>query len=138
MPLSGSFCRYKSRQAVDPQSRGQIKRKVLRLRSTPKGLDDGCVVGSTMSCRIRHCISCPHCRTRYIIGFSPYGNGSYLLSNPFGSLEEYLLYCSCGGVPVPSRWRDSEIKACEVSGPVYRRGYGSPEEVTLLYDQRGD
>jgi hypothetical protein len=88
-----------------------------------------------MSFRIRHCISCPHCRTRYIMGFSPYGNGAYLLSNSVGSLEEYLLYCSCRGFPVPSRWKDSEIKTCEVSNSVYRRGYGSPEEVTLLYDR---
>ena len=84
-------------------------------RIQPKGIDDGCTFRDTMSYRIRHCISCPHCRTRYLIGFSPYANGSYLLSTSVGSLEEYTLYCSCRRFPVPSRWRDSEIKACEVS-----------------------
>jgi hypothetical protein len=85
-----------------------------------------------MSCRIRHCISCPHCFTRYLIGFSPYANGSYLLSPSAGSLEEYALYCSCRQFPVPSRWKGNEIRTCEVSNSAYRRGYGSPEEVMLL------
>jgi hypothetical protein len=90
-----------------------------------------------MSHRIRHCISCPHCRTRYLIGFSPYANGSYLVSTPVGPLEEYVLYCSCRRFLVPSRWRGSEIRTCEVSNSAYRRGYGSPDEV-MFADQRGE
>lgn len=90
-----------------------------------------------MNGRIRHCISCPHCRTRYIIGFSPYGNGSYLLPSVVGSLAEYLLYCSCRGFPAPSHWKDSEIEVCEIPNSVYRRGYGSADEVMLLSGQRG-
>jgi len=31
-----------------------------------------------MTRRIRHCIECPKCRTRYLVGYSPYRNGSYL------------------------------------------------------------
>jgi hypothetical protein len=91
-----------------------------------------------MSYRIRHCVSCPHCRTRYLIGFSPYVNGSYLESTLVGSFEEYVLYCSCTQFPVPSRWSGSEILTCEVSKSAYRRGYGSPEEVMLFADQRGE
>lgn len=89
-----------------------------------------------MSCRIRHCVSCPFCLTRYLIGFSPYANGSYLVSNSVGSSEEYALYCSCRRFLAPSRWRSTEISACEVSNSAYRRGYGSPEEVLPFADQR--
>lgn len=84
-----------------------------------------------MSHRIRHCVSCPHCRTRYLIGFSPYSNGAYLLTTGEGCFEEYLLYCSCRRFPSPSRSRSSEIRTCEVTDSAYRRGFGSAEEVML-------
>ena len=90
-----------------------------------------------MACRIRHCVSCPHCLTRYLIGFSPYVNGSYVVSNRESGVEEYILYCSCKRFPAPSRWRQAEVRACAVSNFAYRRGYGSPEEV-LFVDQRGE
>src|SRR5215471_14868784 len=82
-----------------------------------------------MSYRIRHCVACPHCQTCYLIGFSPYANGSYLISTSVGSFEEYALYCSCQRSPMPSRWRAGELRASEVSDAAYRRGYGSPDEV---------
>ena len=85
--------------------------------------------GAIMTQRIRHCVFCTHCLTRYLIGFSPYGNGSYLESTVVGSLEEYILYCSCRQFPAPSRWRDSETRTCVVTNSAYCRGYGSPEEV---------
>ena len=91
-----------------------------------------------MGCRIRHCISCPRCRTRYLMGFSPYANGSYLLSTSSGLLEEYALYCSCSRYPLPSRSGASEIRTCEVSNSAYRRGFGSPDEVMLLSDSEWD
>lgn len=84
-----------------------------------------------MTTRIRHGVSCPHCQTRYLIGFSPYENGSYLVSTTEGSFEEYILYCSCREFPVPSRWMGDEIRTCEVSNPAYHRGYGSAEEVVF-------
>ena len=84
-----------------------------------------------MTTRIRHCVSCPHCHTRYLIGFSPYENGSYLASTTEGRFEEYVLYCSCREFPVPSRWTGNEIRTCEVSNSAYRRGYGSPDEVVF-------
>jgi hypothetical protein len=90
-----------------------------------------------MSSRIRHCVSCPHCLTRYLVGFSPYANGSYLVSNHEGALEEYILYCSCRRFPAPSRWRDTEMRTCAVSNSAYYRGYGSPNEV-LFVDRRGE
>ncbi|HZD09509.1 MAG TPA: hypothetical protein VE176_14735, partial [Candidatus Limnocylindrales bacterium] len=41
--------------------------------------------------RIRHCVECPKCLTRYLIAFSPYSNGSYLVPTVYGSSEEYIL-----------------------------------------------
>ena len=84
-----------------------------------------------MSYRIRHCVTCPVCFTRYLIGFSPYANGSYIVSSRVGSFEEYTLYCSCRRWPICSRWSDSEITTCVVSYSAYQRGYGSPTEVKL-------
>ena len=85
--------------------------------------------------RIRHCVECPRCRTRYLIPFSPYSNGSYLIPTVKGSWEEYALYCSCGRAHVVSRWRWSEVKTCEVSRAAYDRGYGTPEEIVPVNDQ---
>jgi hypothetical protein len=82
--------------------------------------------------RIRHCVECPKCLTRYLIAFSPYRNGSYLVPAVYGSSEEYILYCSCRGLSVVSPWRWREPKACEVSHEAYDRGYGTPEEISPL------
>jgi hypothetical protein len=81
-----------------------------------------------MPARIRHCVECPKCRTRYLVGLSPYGNGSYVIPTMRHSSEEYTLYCACGKPAVPSRWRWSEIKTYYVSKEAHRRGYGSGEE----------
>ena len=48
-----------------------------------------------MGYRIRHCVECPKCRICYVIGRSPYANGSCLIPTVAGSQEEYALYCSC-------------------------------------------
>ncbi len=85
-----------------------------------------------MSWRIRHCVECPRCRTRYLIGFSPYDNRSYLVPTVSGSSEEYRLYCSCGGRSVASRERWGDVKTCAVSKGAYTRGYGTPEEVMTM------
>ena len=39
-----------------------------------------------MTPRIRHCVECPKCHTRYLVGFSPYRNGSYLMPLSGGPL----------------------------------------------------
>jgi hypothetical protein len=79
--------------------------------------------------RIRHCVECPRCRTSYLIAFTPYRNGSYLLRMGVGAAEDFILYCFCEGEhkATVSRW--PEIKACKVSKPAHDRGYGSPDEV---------
>lgn len=82
--------------------------------------------------RIRHCVECPKCLTRYLIPFSPYRNGSYLIQTVEGSSEEYALYCACRKGTVASLCRWSEVKSCEVSNAAYDRGYGTPEEIVPI------
>jgi hypothetical protein len=85
--------------------------------------------------RIRHCVECPQCLTRYPISLSPYRNGAYLIPTVNGSREEYTLYCSCSRANVASRWKWNEVKICDVSKTAYDRGYGTPEEIVLLNTQ---
>ena len=80
--------------------------------------------------RIRHCVECPSCRTRYLLSFSPYRNGSRLVSAVAGAWDDYILYCSCSRGS--SRIRSSEVKRCDVSREAYRRGYGTAKEIVLL------
>ena len=80
--------------------------------------------------RIRHCVECPACRTRYLISLSPYKNGSYLIATVTGSGDEYILYCRCRiGA---SRWREAEVMACEVSRAAYERGFGTQDEILRI------
>lgn len=88
--------------------------------------------------RIRQCVECPRCHTRYVISRSPYRNGAYLIPTMNGSSDEYTLYCSCSGGSVGIRWRWSEVKACEVSKAAYDRGYGTPDEVMTINPQACD
>lgn len=82
--------------------------------------------------RIRHCVECPSCRTRYLLSFSPYRNGSRLVSVVPGAWDEYILYCSCSAGSVGSRMRSNEVMRCDVSTEAYRRGYGTAKEIALL------
>jgi hypothetical protein len=85
----------------------------------------------TMAC-VRHCLECPKCLTRYLIGFSPYGNGSYLVRNAPGARAEYALYCSCRSPFVSTLWEDDEVRSYEVSKAAHDRGYGAPEEIVQI------
>ena len=82
-----------------------------------------------MSLRVRHCVECPKCKTWYLIAFSPYTNGAYLVRAGEGSGQEYTLYCLCDGADPPTRWRWCEVKTCEVVKPAHERGYGSRDEI---------
>jgi len=82
-----------------------------------------------MSIRVRHCVECPKCHTRYLLGFSPYRNGSYLVFEDVGTLDEFALYCSCGRPSTLSRWSVSKLKAYQVPNSAYDRGYGASDEV---------
>jgi hypothetical protein len=79
-----------------------------------------------MPSRIRHCVECSKCRIRYVIGLSPYDNGSYIVSNPPGGVDLLKLYCSCGN---SDGFRLSELKTYAVAESAYARGYGSPDEI---------
>jgi hypothetical protein len=82
-----------------------------------------------MSLRIRCCVECPNCHTRYLLGFSPYSNGAYLVSSGAGSLEEFALYCSCGRPPTLSRWNPAELKQYKVLTMAHHRGFGASDEI---------
>jgi hypothetical protein len=66
---------------------------------------------------------------RYLVGFSPYSNGSYLVPAIAGRGDEWTLYCRCATPPASSRWRWSEMKTYDVSGQAHERGYGTPDEI---------
>lgn len=76
--------------------------------------------------RVRHCIECPKCRTRYLPGLSPYANGSYLMPK---AVSGWILYCSCGTPPASSRWEDDDLRRYVVSPKAHDRGYGTPDEI---------
>src|SRR5204863_7132342 len=82
--------------------------------------------------RIRRCVECPKCHVRYLPGFSPYRNGSYLSPTVVGSSEAYTLYCSCGRPTVCTRVRYSELKTYTVSKVAHYRGYGTSEEISVV------
>jgi hypothetical protein len=88
--------------------------------------------------RIRHCVECPKCLTRYLIPFSPYRNGSYLIRTIDGCSDEYALYCSCRKSTAASVWRWNEVQTCAVSNAAYDRGYGTPEEIVPIRDRPQD
>ncbi len=91
-----------------------------------------------MSFRVRHCVECPRCSTRYLVGFSPYRNGSYLVPLTVGCWEQWTLYCSCRLPHSPSHWRWDELKPYEVSSDAHLRGYGGPEEIVAKpHEQAG-
>jgi hypothetical protein len=89
---------------------------------------DQTVVSIFMS-RVRHCVECPKCRTRYLPSFSPYRNGSYLIPLTAHGASGWILYCSCRMPPASSQWGSTDLKRYEICGQAYRRGYGSPDEV---------
>jgi hypothetical protein len=88
--------------------------------------------------RVRHCVECPKCRTRYLPGFSPYRNGSYLMPLRDGLSAEWILYCSCSNPHAWSRWGWEELKPYEVCSQAHRRRYGSPDEIWDISLRRRD
>jgi len=80
--------------------------------------------------RIRHCVECPKCLTRYVVSCNPYENSSYLQPMIEGCWDEYTLYCRCKAAA--SWWKSSEFIICEVSAAAFERGYGTAEEITAI------
>lgn len=90
------------------------------------------ILVTAMAWRVRHCVECPKCCTRYLVGFSPYRNGSCLVPLAEGSWSEWTLYCSCGSPHSLSRWSWDELKPYEVSQAAHLQGYGPPEEIVAI------
>jgi hypothetical protein len=84
---------------------------------------------SAMGRCFRHCVECSRCLTRYLVGFSPYPNGSYLVPLTEGASQEWILYCSCCQPPTSNRCSWSDLKMYVVCSPAHDRGYGRPEEI---------
>jgi uncharacterized Rmd1/YagE family protein len=89
-----------------------------------------------MTFRIRHCVECPKCHTRYLIASSPYRNGAYLVRTRLDR-DEYTLYCFCDGWQMPNVWKWLQVKPCEVSKRAHRRGYGSLAEIWFINRRTG-
>jgi hypothetical protein len=85
-----------------------------------------------MSSRLRLCVECPNCHTRYVIGGSPYRNGSYIVFHASRGTEFYRLFCVCSQLQDFSRFKMHEPQMYAVSGKANDRGYGSPDEIVLL------
>ncbi len=81
--------------------------------------------------RIRHCVECVKCSTRYLVASTPYANGSYLMPTRKGCSDEYILYCSCGGLS-GSPWKWNELIPCDILQSAYERGYGTADEIFKL------
>jgi hypothetical protein len=89
-------------------------------------------IGESLVPRIRHCVICPNCHILYLVSFSPYHNGSYLIPTIRGSTREYALYCSCRKGSAARVWRWSEMMPCEISKAAYDRGYGTSDEIVSI------
>ncbi len=79
--------------------------------------------------RIRHCVECPKCRTRYLPSSSPFRNGAYLVPLAENGSGGWILYCSCCNPHAASQWCETELRPFGVSGEAFERGYGSVDEV---------
>jgi hypothetical protein len=82
------------------------------------------------------CVECPKCRTLYIIGANPYGNGSFISSCPTGDPDLRRLYCSCTGPFGYFPFKLSQLRTYAVSEPAHVRGYGSGDEMVPLGDTK--
>ncbi len=82
--------------------------------------------------RVRHCLQCPKCLTRYVISLTPYRNGAYVIPAVSAGCEEYVLYCCCSHPSVPCRYRSNDVMLCHVAKAAYDRGYGTEREITAV------
>ena len=88
----------------------------------------------TIRCAVQNaavkCAECPKCHLRYVLK----QDSQWIGKRPAGSGDEHRLFCLCGEV---SRFDRAELKRYVVSVAVFRRGYGSAEEVPLFEGQEG-
>ena len=121
-----SYSRLSAQVPANIDCRGGERSANVQPPSVPQFI----LTERSMTLRIRHCVECPNCFTRYVIGFSPYRNGAHVISHPAGGSEEHTLYCSCGTRSSSIRW--SDLKTCTVSTQAHDRGFGPPDEVVLV------
>jgi hypothetical protein len=63
-----------------------------------------------MSSRVRSCVECPKCHTRYLIGSSLHHNGSYIVAHPPAAADFLRLYCACSNFSSSYVFKFSELK----------------------------
>ena len=85
-----------------------------------------------MSSRLRSCVECPKCHTRYVIGSNPYYNGSYIVAYPPSGADLLRLYCTCGDLLTSHAFEISDLKMYAVSEWAEKHEYGSPEEIVSV------
>ena len=85
-----------------------------------------------MTLRLRSCVECPQCHTRYIIGANPYR----ISVHPSESSDVRRLYCCCAGRFDFFLFKLSELKIYSVSETAHARGYGSPDEIVLAEGEK--
>src|SRR5579864_2025694 len=83
----------------------------------------------TIRCTVRgaaiKCAECPICRMRYVLK----QDSQWIGKLPTGSGSEHRLFCLCGEV---SRFDSAKLSRYIVNAEIYRRGYGSADEVPLF------
>lgn len=79
--------------------------------------------------RLRQCVECTKCQTRYVLSLSPYENGACIISTGIGDSEQFLLYCTCTTPASIIRLPWRELKTYSVSATAFERGYGPPEQI---------
>jgi len=85
----------------------------------------GCTIRCTVDGAAVKCAECPKCHMRYVLKQTSHWIGRA----PTGSGNEHRLFCLCGQV---SLFDSAKLKRYLVSADVFRRGYGSTDEVPVF------
>ena len=85
----------------------------------------GCTIRCTVDGAAVKCAECPKCQTRYVLKQA----SPWIGRAPTGSGNEHRLFCLCGQV---SLFDSAKLKRYLVSADVFRRGYGSTDEVPVF------
>ena len=86
-----------------------------------------------MLSRICRCVTCPGCRTRYVMRSTAHANGASIAADP-GAADLFKLYCACGGSHL---FKLSKLPTYALTDSAYLRGYGSTHEVAPRMQRRG-
>ena len=86
---------------------------------------NGCTIRCTVEGAAVKCAECPKCHVRYVLK----QDSQWIGKLPTASGSDHRLFCICGHV---SRFARAKLNRYLVSVAVFRRGYGSADEVLLF------